>query len=73
MIRAKFDPSRRGQSGILRQAVKARKPVPQEKLLEQIDINCDGSISYQRQGLTKAEKHLKTWAAQLNLHPARAS
>ena len=68
MIRAKFDPSRRGQSGILRQAVKARKSVPQEQLLEQIDVYCDGSISS-----PKAENHLKTWAAQLNLHPARAS
>ena len=28
---AKFEPSRWGQSGILRQAFKARKPVPQEK------------------------------------------
>ena len=40
VICAKFDPSRRGQSGILRKALKARKPVPQAKLLEQIDVNC---------------------------------
>ena len=35
-------------------AVKARKPIPQEKLLEQIHVNCDGSTSYQRQGLTQS-------------------
>ena len=32
-----------------------------------------GASGTKGKGSSKAEKHCKTWAAQLNLHPARAS
>ena len=71
VIRAKFDPSRRGQSGIVRQPVKALNPVPQEKLLEQFDVNRDGGISYQRQGLTQSWQALEDLGSPAESHHGR--
>ena len=59
MVCAQFDPRGWGQPGVLWQAVQICLPALIKTILEVTNINCNGRIRHQRQGLAQTRETLE--------------